>query len=136
MAPIGENMHSELMMASATRRSDVPFDFQVFKSTQEKAVAQASRKAGWNARSSFGEYQTEYYATYRRLRFERMLCQFRDLMLVAANKVLALVGPTLGVSATLEFRGLPTRNDITQADALLERGDIDVKDLLKRLSLY
>jgi hypothetical protein len=136
MAPIGENMHGELMMASVTRRSDVPFDFQVFRATQEKAVAQASRKAGWNARSSFGEYQTEYYATYRRLGFERMLCEFRALMLAAANKMLALVGPELGVSCTLEFRGIPTRSDIAEAEALLERGDIDVKDLLKRFSLY
>jgi hypothetical protein len=100
-------------------------------------LAEASRDVGWDMRSMFSkdDYFLEYYAIVRRLRFERFLIQFRDRLIDQLNSYLVGIGEIVGETGRLTVTGLPTDADVNAAEASLEHGDKDFKDLLEPFSI-
>jgi hypothetical protein len=114
----------------------VPFEFDVYSRTRDAALAQATSSTGWNARGTFNEYQTEYYAIARRMKFERVLYDFRKLVIQSLNDVLIRAGGQIGFSAHIEPAGLPTLETIAGTEASLAAGDTSARDLLKKCRLF
>jgi hypothetical protein len=135
LAALGENMHPDFLIPrpSVDPKQRIPVEFDVFKRTKDLAVAQATLKTGWFARGSFNDFQTEYYASVRRLRFERLLLAFRELVSASLNEVIARTSRHLGYTADLEFVNLPTLAEIEAAERHLQAGDLSVTTLLSGL---
>jgi hypothetical protein len=104
---------------------------------QQLGLAEACRDIGWDMPSMFSkdDYFLEYHALVRRLRFQRFLISFRDRLIDQLNSYLVGVGEAIGETGQLTLTGLPTEADVDAAEASLERGDRDFKDLLEPFSL-
>lgn len=109
----------------------VPFEFDLFKRTEELALAEATRVIGWNARGSFDDWQTEFYVAERYLRFERFKAVLRQAVLNTANAILARAGERLGFQSTLTLQHLPTEADVVAAQSDLEKGRVASNSLFK-----
>ncbi|HEY4129453.1 MAG TPA: hypothetical protein VGM50_02495 [Gemmatimonadaceae bacterium] len=137
LADLGEDHFPSFMMPSfAAGPTRVPYDFDVFRRTEQVAVAAATRRIGWYGRGTFNDYQTEYYSMARRLQFERMLHDLREVMFVSANKILERAGAAIGFRAHIAQGALPTVDDINHATSMLEEGQISAAALLERFSFY
>lgn len=137
LAGVGSEAIPAFMMPGVpAEQSRVPYDFQSFRRTEACAVASATRRVGWSARGTFGDYETEYYSLARRLRFERALVPLRGLLFASANRMLARAGQELKFRASVSPRGLVTPAELDELSVALERGDIGARALLDRLSFY
>jgi hypothetical protein len=108
----------------------VPFDFDLMKRTEEVAVARVTRATGWNART-ISQNQTDYYATARALRTERVKCVLRRVLCDAIDEVLHRAGATLQFTSRIKVTGFPTLNDVLAAERGLADGNISPADLLR-----
>jgi len=104
---------------------------------QQLGLAEACRDIGWDMRSMFSrdDHFLEYHALVRRLRFQRFLIRFRDRLIDRLNSYLVGIGEVIGETGQLTLVGLQTEADVDIAEASLERGDRDFKDLLEPFSL-
>jgi hypothetical protein len=110
----------------------LPYDFSVHSRYLDVAVARATTAVGWDARGTFRERQLEPYRTWRQLQFEAFKIQVRDVLISALNEALQKVGKRMGWSATIRALGLPTMDDVQQAERDLRTGSCPVEDVIGR----
>jgi hypothetical protein len=113
----------------------VPLDYDLARRTERVAIARATKAVGWDGRSHFSDYQTEYYSTARMLRFVRFKCQLRELVLSALDDALSRVGQRMGFCARLGVSGLPTAEDVVAAERELAAGSVGAADLRRRFRM-
>jgi len=107
----------------------VPFDFAHFRRSRELAIAYATRKLGWCR--AVQEDMLDYYRVHRELQFERFIVDLRQGFLSTLNEALDRVGPKLRFSAHLIIRGLPTNQDVLEAQDRLARGQTSFEEVMK-----
>lgn len=135
---LGENLYPDFFIPKPdlAPSQQVPFDFPVYKRTQEAAVATVTKRSGWYARGSFNAHVTEFYSMMRRVRFERMLIGLRDLLFLTANEILDRAGTRLQFKAQLSPQGLPTFADVLEVEAGLKAGTIPAAQVLERFRIH
>jgi hypothetical protein len=97
-----------------------PIDFGELRRAESEAVAEATRAFGWTARD-LRQYNG-YHHAHRQLRFERFLCELRELLVGFANEIVVKGGRLVGVEASLTVNGLPGIADVEQAEEELASG--------------
>jgi len=117
--------------AMAGEIKSIPYDSSVFLRSQKLALADAGKLIGWNARGIVEGEVLEYYWLHRQLIFERFKIELRDTILRTLNEGLELAGRDVGFSGQLKFEGLPTLDDVKDAEAHLAAGDMPFKEVLK-----
>ena len=120
---------SKLM--EATMFNGLPYDFPVHRRSLEVAVARSTAIFGWNARTTFADRQLEPYRIWREIRFEAFKIELRQILVDALNGGLDRIGDRLRWVAKLELQGLPTSEDIRQAESHLREGTRGVNEILK-----
>jgi hypothetical protein len=138
LVSLGENLYPDFFIPKPDLppSQQVPFDYAVYRRTQEAAVAAVTRESGWYGRGSFNDHMTEFYSMMRRVRFERMLCGLRDLLFVTANEILDRVGSQLQFKARFTPQGLPTVADVSEVEAALTAGTISAGQILERFRIH
>ena len=114
----------------------VPFDSTAYIQLQKKALAEAGKLIGWNARGLFLEETLEYYDIHRALVFERFKVELRTILLKKVNEALTLAGQKLGFSGKILISGLPTLKEVEAAQTHLTRGDRPLQEILKPFRLH
>lgn len=114
----------------------LPFEFALFRRTEEVATAALTVTVGWDGRGAIAEQSSEYYLMVRRLRFERFKAVARACVREGLNSILDRVAPELGVHGRIVLNGLPTEADATAAEAELRTGTLNYTQVSKRFSIY
>ena len=109
----------------------VPYDSTTHIRVQKRALADAGKLIGWNARGLFQEEVLEYYWLYRQLLFEKFKIELRNSILATLNNGLDRAGRELGFSGRIEIEGLPILADIDAAQVHLAAGDRPFKEILE-----
>ncbi|MDP8225369.1 MAG: hypothetical protein P9L99_18550 [Candidatus Lernaella stagnicola] len=134
--PLGDNVGLFMKELAEARLFEMPhpkassihgdtpngYDFQEAVKLEKSAIAQITKKLGWNARGLFDDSMTEHYQLARRLRFERFCIQFRECILAQLNEGLNRAGHRIGFEAQIVLQGLPTIDDVAQSEAALREG--------------
>src|SRR5205809_2467024 len=94
LAWLGQEQFPSFLIENLTQpeKSRVPYDFEVVREAQDRAVASSTSAIGWNARGSFDRLQTSYYFCLRELRFHRFKIMFRDHIVSCLNDAIARAG--------------------------------------------
>lgn len=108
----------------------VPVDSTGFHGTLHRALAEATRPLGWNARGMFGKEQTDYHVISRHLRFERFKISLRSEILSTLNAGLRRAGERIGFKAEVAISGVPTEADIDEAEHSLAEGSESYKKIM------
>jgi hypothetical protein len=106
-----------------------PIDFAEVRRSEIEAVAEATRRFGWNARNV--QQYNGYHLTYRQLQFERFLCELRSVLTESAQEIVSKGCGMLGVEASLVIEGLPTLEDIARAQHELAEGKRSFGDIME-----
>jgi hypothetical protein len=114
----------------------VPFDTQVHFSMERVVVAEATRMIGWNARGLLQEDMLDYYFVHRELVWERFKAHLRDGIVETINEGLRRAGQVLGFDTRLVIEGLPSEEEIDQAEQKLRTGLASFDEILKPFRLY
>ena len=93
------------------------------------AVLSATNLMGWNARQYESKYLQEYFTLVRFLRFERFKLKLRNSILDTINKNLSRLVSNSAYVGELQFHGLPTAEDIEEAEKDLRKGNRKFKDI-------
>jgi hypothetical protein len=128
---IGETAHPQFMIPRYGEVNPVPFEFSLFRTTMERAIARLTRDVGWNARWLFQETQTEYHFFDRMLRFEEFKIRLREAIVSGLNSALMRAGRVLKFNAVIRFEGLPTLEDVTVARQHLVAGTKPFEAIVK-----
>lgn len=94
------------------------------------AVLSATNSIGWNARDIPSKYFQEYFTLVRFLRFERFKLSLRNSILKTINANFARLVSNPTYDGKLQFQGLPTEEDIRQAEKALKEGSKGFKDII------
>ena len=111
-----------------TRR--IPFDFTVFRKTEDRAIASLCRRTGWRARTMQSGLRTDAYEVELMLRFAFLCAELRALLVRAANDILNLTGRELGFEARLRNIGLLTSADVLDLQRRAGMGTVSYNDLI------
>ncbi len=103
---------------------------------QKLALAYATRTIGWNARNWLKDDMLDFYYLHRRLLFEKFKIDLRNEILDTFNKGLEIAGEKLNFNAKLVIEGLPTLEDVYDAQAHLQSGDVPLGKILDPFSFY
>jgi hypothetical protein len=128
---------SEWTVSTPTLQHDamfrrLPYDFSVHRRYLDVAVARATTVVGWDARGTFSERQLEPYRVWRQLQFEAFKIEVRDVLILALNHAIRKIGKRMGWSVTIRASGLPTMDDVRQAEQDLRTGSCPVEDVIGR----
>ena len=115
---------------------EVPYDAEELKGVMERAVASATRSAGWLGRGAFGEAVTGYYTMCRFLRFEKFKIRLREKVAGTINRMLAVAGASLGFEAVVNLHHLPTLREIAASRDDLAAGRLDFHEMMDQYSVY
>jgi hypothetical protein len=110
----------------------VPFDVKLFSRTKDLAIAAATREIEWSGRAiyHFGEQRVvEQYWWYREFEFERFLIELRNEFLSTLNVALDRVGVHCGFVGQIRIEGVPTLNDVAEAQRHLFAGDRSLTEI-------
>lgn len=91
----------------------------------------ATNLIGWNARDFRSNHLQEYFTLVRFLRFERFKLALRNSILNTINNNLNRLLPNSTYNGRLEFRHLPTDEDIEKAEKYLREGNKKFNDIFK-----
>ena len=94
------------------------------------AVLSATNLMGWNAREYQSKYLQEYFTLVRFLRFERFKLKLRNSILDTINKNLSRLVSDPVYTGKLLFHGLPTAENIEEAEKDLREGNKKFKDIV------
>lgn len=94
------------------------------------AVLSATNSIGWNARDVPSKHLQEYFSLVRVLRFERFKLRLRNSILNNINDNLARLVSDPAYDGKIEFHGLPTEEDIRQAEKDLKEGRRRFNDII------
>lgn len=108
----------------------VPFDFLEHNKLREQIVAKLTSDIGWNMRKYPHDGMTEYYWFHRLLLFEKFKTELREYLLSTLNEGLIRVGQKLGMYGQIKVEGLPTVEEVEQAQLDLKRGNCTPKEIL------
>lgn len=109
----------------------MPYDSTANLVSEKRALAAAGKAIGWNARDLFREDALEYYLIHRRLLFERFAIEIRESIMTTLNEGLSRAGKRIGFSAQLSIEGVPTLQDVENAETHLESGDLPFRQVLQ-----
>jgi hypothetical protein len=112
------------------------FDSTAHIHLEKRALAEAGKLIGWDARGLFREETLEYYDLHRALIFERFKVELRTILLEKINEALTLAGLKMGYSGQLQMSGLSTLNEVEAAQAHLTGGDRPFQEILKPFRMY
>lgn len=119
-----------------TSTNRVPFDFNEHHRLREQVIARLTREVGWNMRMYPHDGMLEYYWLHRFLQFERFKIEMRDSVLATLNEGLRRIGRALGMHGQIEIPGLPTLQDVHQAQRDLQSGRRPAGDILGQFRAY
>jgi len=136
LAALGGKLFPDFAFPMAQERNAIPFDSTDYIRTLNMAIAQVVGAIGWDARGTWGEHTLEYFALYRRLRFESFKVLLRDQILSTVNRGISAAGKRLSFSATLELHGVPTLEEIDRATERLESSDCTFREILSSFKWY
>lgn len=123
--------HPEFLIPDPGREGGVvPVDFGDFRQTLYRALAEATRSVGWNARRLLNDYQTDYHHLHRQLRFERFKIVLRSVILDTLNIGLRRAGDRIGVTAQLSLDGAPSETEVDEAERRLAEGKHTYKEIM------
>lgn len=94
------------------------------------AVLSATNSIGWNVRDISSKDLQEYFLLVRLLRFARFKLRLRNSMLSTINDNLTRLLSGCAYDGKIEIHGLPTEEDIQQAEQDLERGRRRFNDII------
>tara|TARA_A100000164_G_C21592403_1_gene623521 strand:- start:8 stop:691 length:684 start_codon:yes stop_codon:yes gene_type:complete len=94
------------------------------------AVLSATNSIGWNARDVPSKHLQEYFSLVRLLRFERFKLRLRSSILNTINDNLTNLISDQAYDGKIEFHGLPTEEDIQQAEKDLKEGNKSFKAIM------
>jgi len=114
----------------------IPFDPTAHIHLEKRALAEAGKLIGLNARGLFREETLEYYDLHRVLAFGRFKIELRTTLLEKVNEALTLAGQKVGFFGELLMSGLPTLKEIEEAQAHLSAGDRPFQEILKPFRMY
>jgi hypothetical protein len=115
----------------------IPYDLNKFARDQKMAVAEATKVIGWSARDVADDrFMTEYYHLHRFLRFETFKLKLRNSIIETLNQAISRAGNKLGFKANIIVEGLPTLEDIRQAEESLATGSKRFIDVINPFLAY
>jgi hypothetical protein len=94
------------------------------------AVLSATNSIGWNARDVPSKHLQEYFSLVRLLRFEGFKLKLRNTILNTINDNLTRLVSDPAYDGKIEFHGLPTEEDIQQAEKDLKEGSKRFNDII------
>ncbi len=94
------------------------------------AALSATNAIGWNARDTQSKYLQEYFTLIRLLRFEAFKIDLRNSILKTINDNLNHILSDSKYAGKLEFHGLPTIDDIKEAEEDLRKGNKKFNDII------
>jgi hypothetical protein len=120
----------DFAMQDITEKRAVPYDSTDYLRWRRRALADATKEIGWNSRSLFEEDALEYYTIHRQLIFERFKIELRNSILDTLNHGIKCLGDLMGFKAEIRIEGLPTVDDVENAQSNLSNGRKAFKELL------
>lgn len=121
---------------SATSSERVPFDFNEHQQLKKQVVAGLTKEVGWNMRMYPDDGMLEYYWIHRFLQYERFKIEMRDSILATLNEGLLRIGRALGMKGQISIPGLPTLQDVDQAQEGLQSGRRAAGDILHQFRAW
>jgi hypothetical protein len=136
LAEVGRPQLPEFVERQMLGEEDVGYSAKDEILTKDLAIAEVSRDLGWDMRAMFAGKDTflEYYTTVRRLRFERLLADFRSTLVEQLNRHLIQIGKVVGEDGQLTLKGLPGKDTVAAAEESLRLGKKNFNDLLEPFS--
>jgi len=123
--------HPEFLIPDPRRDGGVvPVDFSDFHQTLYRALAEATRSVGWNARGLISKHQTDYHHLQRQLRFERFKIVLRSVIVDTLNLGLCRAGDRIGFTAHLSLDGAPDEAEVDEAERRLAEGKHTYKEIM------
>lgn len=113
----------------------VPFDQTISSITRAKATAEATRHLGYNHRLRFYKECGEYYYFMRELRFHRFKIALREAILARLNDALLQVEVIAGPVGQIVITGLPTIQDVDEAETYMREGTRSVSEIMNKFRL-
>ena len=108
------------------------YDFQRYVREAEFFETKITSLWGWNRRETNERNWTEFYGSYRTLRFGWAQAHLREHIVNELNQLLR----RLGIEAEIVVRGLPTPAEILAMQQRMLEGDISFKEALDACSVY
>lgn len=128
---IGRSRSMDLAVQSFEAGSQrLSYDLQSHQYAEHLALAEATKRVGWDARGLFRQRQSEFHVVHRQLTFFRFVAQVRDSILGQLNDVLDKVSQVLAPIGHVRLEGLPTVGDADEAIRHLRAGNRRFKELL------
>ena len=119
------------MDAISNPYTDALYDISEHNVWRKRAIADAGKLIGWNARGLIQEDTLEYYILHRQLLFEQFQIELRNSILATLNDGLKRAGRLVGFDAQICIKGLPTLGDVATARAELLAGSKPFKEILQ-----
>ncbi len=108
------------------------YDFQRYIREIEFFETKITSLWGWNRRDFSERNWTDFYLSYRTLRFRWAQAHLREHIVNELNRLLR----RLGIQAEIVVKGLPTPSDISAIQQRMLEGDISFKEASDACSVY
>lgn len=107
------------------------YDFQRYIREEEFFETKITSLWGWNRRDSSERNWTEFYWSYRTLRFRLAQAYLREHIVDELNRLFR----RLGIQAEIVVKGLPTPSEISAIQQRMLEGDISFKEAFDNCSV-
>lgn len=118
------------------RRDAPPFDVSEASRTRQLRIAQAALPIGWTAREALlgsSRQVSDYYHSWRELRFLHFCSSMRERAEEALRQVLTLAGEECGFAASVLANGIHTPDEVKGFTRKFEAGELsfsEVRDII------